>query len=68
MNIVRKSPLTGKTNIMDLDITERQLSDFQHGMLVQLAFPQLTNEEREFILTGYTPEDWSKMFPPGDED
>ena len=29
--------------------------------------PQLSAEQREFLLTGYTPDDWEMLFPPEDE-
>ena len=29
---------------------------------VQIAFPELSAEEREFIITGITPEMWDTMF------
>lgn len=34
------------------------------NLLIQEALPYLTPEEREFIMTGYTPEDWKAIFPP----
>lgn len=64
MIIRRKSPHTGKINEMDLPITIEQLSAYHDGEFVQRAFPQLTDEQREFILTGYTQEDWNAIFPP----
>lgn len=68
VTITRKSPLTGKVNTMDLDVTQDQLDRFNNrranGELIQHIFPNLTDVEREFILTGYTAEDWAKMFPP----
>lgn len=36
---------------------------WKQGMFIQDAFPQLTDDEREFILTGLTPEDWDAIFP-----
>jgi len=33
------------------------------GELIQRAFPGLSKLEREFLQTGYTQEDWDKMFP-----
>ena len=69
MNITRKSPLTGKVTIMDLPVTVAQLELWQvKRVLIQDAMPQLTNEQREFIMTGYTPEDWAVMFPPEEEE
>jgi hypothetical protein len=49
-------------------MTEEQYFNWKNKhMLIQDALPHLTNEEREFLMTGYTPEDWVKMFPPEDE-
>ena len=70
MLILRTSPLTGKSNTMDLDITEEQVWQYSNGALLQQAFPNLTAEEREFFKTGYTQEDWDMMFgePEFDEE
>lgn len=62
MQITRKSRLTGNTSSMELDITVEQLRDFNSGTLVQKAFPHLSPEEREFILTGITPAEWEETF------
>ena len=42
MLILRTSPLTGKSNTMDLDITEDQVWQYRNGALLQQAFPNLT--------------------------
>lgn len=68
MRIRRKSPLTGKINEMNLPVTDAQMAAYHEGAFVQVAFPQLTGEQREFILSGYTPEDWKRMFPPEGEE
>jgi len=68
MKISRKSPLTGKVTEMDLDITSEQINNYGRGALIQDAFPNLSPSEREFVKTGYTQEDWDKIFPPGEED
>jgi hypothetical protein len=44
---------------MDLDITVEQLIDYDKGMLIQSAFPNLTPEEREFFMTGITEDEWN---------
>ena len=62
MIITRVSPLTGKTNHMDLVIHPLQMEAYEKGALVYNAFPQLTIEQCEFIKTGITPEDWDAMF------
>lgn len=70
MKISRRSPLTGEINERDLPITQEQfaagMTRRQNGALIQEAFPTLSADDREFILTGYTPEDWAVMFPKGD--
>lgn len=67
MKVSRKSPLTGKVTEMDLDITQEQIDHYNRGTLLQNAFPNLSASEREFWKTGYTQEDWDKMFPPDEE-
>ena len=62
MNITRRSPVSGKTNTMDLPITAQQAVAYMDGALVQEAFPQLTPDQREFIMTGVTSEEWETMF------
>ena len=35
--------------------------------MVQNVFPDLTDAEREFLMTGITEEEWNRTFPKGDE-
>lgn len=67
MNITRKSSYSGVIRTLDLPITEEQMNNFNNGMHVQRAFPNLPADQREFILTGITSEEWNKMFPPEEE-
>lgn len=62
MKITRKSPLTGIVTTIDLPITNEQLRRYERGAMIQDAFPNLTPDEREFYITGYTKEDWDTMF------
>jgi hypothetical protein len=34
---------------------------WMNGELVQRAFPFLSNAEREFLITGLTPEEWDEL-------
>ena len=61
MKVTRKSPLTHEINSMDLDITAEQVIRWDRGELIQDVFPHLTPDEKEFIQTGITPEDWNEM-------
>jgi hypothetical protein len=69
MIIARRSPRTGQINERDIPVTEEQILAWQHGgMLIQQAMPGVSAEDREFLMTGYTPEDWAILFPPEEED
>ena len=61
MIITKTSPMTGMINTMEVSVTEVQIMQWQRGMLIQDAMPDLSVDEREFIMTGMTPADWEKM-------
>jgi len=47
---------------MELNITPVQITQYAMGnTLIQDVFPDLTSDEREFIKTGITAEDWEKF-------
>ena len=58
MLITRRDPFTGKENTLDLNVTQDQFDSWEAGELIQNAFPHLTPDEREFILTGITSDSW----------
>lgn len=60
MQITRTSVLTGKTRTMDLPVTEEQFKKWLGGALIQVAFPNLSASQREFIKTGATDEEWDE--------
>ena len=64
MLIKRVSDLTGVSHIMDIPVDEVKLTTwFQKPYgLVQDVFPELTADQREFLLTGITPEEWNMVF------
>lgn len=60
----------GKSMVMNcpLDEMSQRWYDWQmRGTLIQNAFDNLNTDEREFLLTGMTPEEWNAMFGKGDE-
>lgn len=68
MKIFRRSPLTLKMNVLDLPITQEQIDAYLiGGALIQEVFPNLTPDEREFLMTGYTKEDWDAIFKGSEE-
>ena len=66
MKITRKSPFSGKEHTMDLDVTEEQLIRWKGGQLIQNVFPHLSPDEREFLMTGITPQEWEETFGNGE--
>ena len=62
MLIKRISMLSNIEHEMEIDVKEEQIKQWQEGMLIQDAMPQLTADEREFIMTGITSEEWDNLF------
>ena len=62
MLIERISGFTGKMHTMDIPVTVDQLEAWEDGELIQNAMPSLTPDQREFIMTGVTPEEWENVF------
>ena len=65
MKITRKSMLSGVEHTKELDCTQAQFDAWQKGgLLIQNAFPNLSDDDREFILTGSTAEEWDSLKEP----
>ena len=62
LKVTRKSQWSGITRTLELNITSEQMAAYETKLLVQNAFPQLTADEREFIKTGVTAEEWEELF------
>ena len=68
--VTARSGLTGETNKRVIPVTKqglmRGLADHAAGALIQNVFPDLSTDDREFLMTGITPEEWDAAF--GDEE
>lgn len=63
MLITRTSLLSGIERAKELDIDEDLYEAWAAGrMLIQNAAPRLSADDREFILTGATPEEFDDAF------
>jgi hypothetical protein len=62
MIVSRISPVSRSPHSMDLPVTNEQFADYNQGTLLQHAFPNCTAAEREFIKSGITPDEWTKIF------
>lgn len=62
LELTKKSILTGKTSTMTLPITQDQLDLYNNTKVnIQDVFPNLDSDQREFIKTGITQEEWDKL-------
>jgi 7,8-dihydro-6-hydroxymethylpterin-pyrophosphokinase len=64
MKIERTSAHSGITRTLDLDVTLNEYASWRGGELIQNAMPRLNADDREFIMTGITAEEWKEMFSP----
>lgn len=69
MKITRTSQLSGIKRTIDLPVTQEQMDKFNSGeSYVQDIFPNLTPDQREFIMTGIDSTEWSELFPGEEKD
>ena len=62
MKVTKTSCVSGKQNTMELDVTMIQLHLWQSGELIQKAMPNLSLTEREFLITGMSPEEQEEFY------
>jgi|TARA_B110001454_G_C12484548_1_gene335802 hypothetical protein len=64
IEVKKVSMLTRKVNTMVLDTTQEKLDLYfgtKNRPLIQDLFPELSTDEREFLQTGATPEEWAEQ-------
>jgi hypothetical protein len=67
--VTATSTLSGNLNTLELPVSqERIVVWLQGGTLIQDAFPELNAQQREFMLTGTTQDEWDDVFGIGDEE
>jgi hypothetical protein len=62
MKITRTSSLTGITRTKEIDVTIAQILAWEEGELIQNAMPHLSADDREFIKSGISAEEWDQLF------
>lgn len=70
VTLTKVSRLTKKTNTVVLRISQedydRGMQEWNAGAMIQDAFPTLSSTEREFVLSGITPDEWDHFL--GDDE
>ena len=62
MIFTRKSIFSGIVRDVNLPVTQEQCDRYDSGAYVQDAFPHLSADDREFIISGVTAEEWTELF------
>jgi hypothetical protein len=63
MLVTKTSKLTGIEHTRDIPVTEQQLREWMSGRgFIQDVMPEVCPEDREFLISGVTPEEWDAMF------
>lgn len=68
MLITRQSQWSGVIRTLDIPVTNEQLQKWKQGELIQRAMPNLSDNEREFLMTGITAEEWEDMWRDTEEE
>lgn len=66
MNLEARCPFCGKVSVVT--VNEKDYEAWQSGALVQNAFPYLSANDREILVSGICEECWEGMFSTEDND
>ena len=67
MLVNKRSMISGKWHVMELPVTKDQIRHWMNGEFIQNAMPNLNDEQREFLMTGITPDEWNANFGETEE-
>ena len=67
MLVNKRSMVSGKWHVMELPVTKDQIRRWMSGEFIQNAMPNLDDEQREFLMTGITPDEWNSNFGETEE-
>lgn len=68
MMITRTSMVSGITRTMDLPVSQEDYDAWVKGALIQNVMPYLSDDDREFILSGVTADEWDSFMTEWEED
>lgn len=56
-----------KAERMEIPVTASKVKRWQDGELIQNVFPELTNDQREMMISHTCPKCWEQIFGPVEE-
>ena len=62
MIITKVSMLSNIKRSLELDVTVEEINAWRSGMLIQDAMPELDSDQREFLISGLTPDEYIELF------
>lgn len=62
MQVTKTSMFSGNENTREIDVTPEQIARWKGGELIQNVMPHLSGDDREFLISGITPEEWKSYF------
>jgi hypothetical protein len=62
MKITKVSKMTGREHTREIAISGEQLARWKGGAYIQDVCPHLSPDDREFLISGVTPEEWAAAF------
>lgn len=68
MLITRTSRYSGRVHTRDIDITQDQLDAWKKGGPIQRIAAHLSLDDREFLISGMTPAEWSELMASDDDE
>lgn len=58
-HIFRECQITGA--MIEIIVDSESYLQWKRGMLIQVAFPKMNAEDREFIISGWTAQEWEHL-------
>ena len=66
--IIFTGPCVATGKMVSVAVSGSGLEAYHKGALIQEAFPDLSKQDREFLVSGYSAEGWNQLFPPEEEE
>jgi len=62
MLVTKRNVVTGQIAVREMPVTQEELNRHRNGELAQNVWPNMDYREREFLISGLTPEEWDALF------